>query len=94
MTNSDGNWVPMKVEVNSWVTLMPGWNGGHAKDARKYGGYNMDGSYKAKVLEFRVKATSVASVHVQHAYMWRQLDLHPDIPVSITAACNCMLSMN
>lgn len=94
MIDSHGNWVPMKVEVNSWVTLMPGRNGGHAKDARKHGGYNMDGSYKAKVLEFRVQATSVAFVRVQHAYMQRQLDLNPDIPFPSTTTCNCMLSMN
>jgi hypothetical protein len=94
MIDSHGNWVPMKVEVNSWVTLMPGRNGGHAKDERKHGGYSMDGSYKAKVLEFRVQATSVASVCVQHAYMRRQLDLNLDIPFPSTTAYNFIFSMN
>ena len=91
-TNSDGSWVPTKVEINSWVTLIAGRNGGHAKDSKKHGGSSsMDGSYKARVVKFRlsVGSNTVSKVLVQHAYMWRQLDLDPAIPMTISAACNC-----
>lgn len=89
-TDREGNWIPMKVEVNSWISLMPGRNGGHAKDAARHGGCSIGGSYKAKVLKFKTSAGSgiVSSVLVQHAYMRRQLDLDPSIPTQ-NAACNC-----
>jgi len=87
--DENGNWVPMKVEANSWVTLMPGKTGGHAKDAKKHGGHDIDECYKAKVLKFRANANSVAVVYVQHAYQWRQLDLDPDTRRATQAACNC-----
>lgn len=91
-TNSDGSWVPTKVEINSWVTLTAGRNGGHAKDSKKHGGSSsMDRSYKARVVKFRlsVGSNTVSKVLVQHAYMWRQLDLDPAIPMTIPVACNC-----
>lgn len=71
----EGGCVPTRVEVNSWVSLMPGKRGGHAKDARKHGGSNVEGSYKARVLQFRlnVGSTVVEEIRVQHAYMHRQL---------------------
>ena len=92
LTNNDGSWIPTKVEVDSWVTLTAGRNGGHAKDSKKHGGNgSMDGSYKARVLKFKFSPglNTVSQVLVQHAYMWRQLDLDPTIPMTIPAACNC-----
>ena len=71
----EGGCVPTRIEVNSWVSLMPGKRGGHAKDARKHGGSNVEGSYKARILQFRLNACStvVEEIRVQHAYMHRQL---------------------
>lgn len=92
-TDAEGNWIPQKIEVNSWVTLTPGSVGGHAKDAKKHGGSGMVGSYKVKVLEFKISVHgSVSMVKVQHAYMWRQLDLNPEVPYEMSAACNCKSS--
>lgn len=91
-TNSDGSWIPTKVEVYSWVTVTAGRNGGHAKDSERHGGNSsMDRSYKARVLNFRFSPglNTVSQVLVQHAYMWRQLDLNPTVLVTIPAACNC-----
>ena len=57
------------------------------KDAAKHGGASVAGSYKAKVIDFRMSPgmKSIAAVQVQHAYMRRQLDLDP----TANAACNC-----
>ena len=91
-TDSDGSWIPTKVEINSWVTLLVGRNGRHAKDSKKHGGSSsMDGSYKAKVVKFRLsdRSDTVSEVLVQHAYMWRQLDLNPTVPMEVPIACNC-----
>lgn len=88
--DNKGKYVPMRVKINSWVNLMPGKIGGHAKDAAKHGGVAIEGSYKAKVLGFRVSSCMrvVSAVQVQHAYMRRQLDIDPMTPVH-DAACNC-----
>jgi hypothetical protein len=50
--NSVGDWIPTKIEVNSWVALQPGKKGGHAQDAKKHGLNTVAGAYKAKVLKF------------------------------------------
>jgi len=84
------NWIPMKVEANSWVTLMLRKTGVHAKDAKKHRGHDIDGCYKVKVLKFGANANSVAIVYIQHAYQWRQLqDLNIDTRRATQAACNC-----
>ena len=91
-TDNDRSWIPTKVEINSWVTFSAGRNGGHAKDSKKHGGSSsMDGSYKAKVVKFKLseRSDTVSEVLVQHAYMWRQLDLNPAVPMEIPAVCNC-----
>jgi hypothetical protein len=87
--DDDGNWIPTKIERGSWVSLMPGKRGEWLKDASKHGGSNVSSSYKAKVIKFRTTESSVSFVLVQHAYMWRQLDLDPSVVISQTAACNC-----
>jgi hypothetical protein len=89
----EGNWVPLKVEVNSWVCLNPGNRGGHARDAMRHGGTNIIGSYKARVVRFRLnRSGGVASVLVNHAYMYRQLCLDPTILNVQTTAINCKSS--
>jgi len=58
--DNEGNYIPMRVEINSWVNLMLGKIGGHTKDATKHGGVAIGGSYKAKVLGFRVSSSMKA----------------------------------
>jgi len=90
--DSDGSWIPTKVEINSWVTLVAGRNSGHTKDSKKYSSSSsMDGSYKAKVVNFKLsdKSNTVSEVLVQHAYMWRQLDLNLAVLMEILVACSC-----
>jgi len=88
--DTEGNYIPMRVEINSWVSLMLGKIGGHAKDSAKHGGAAIRGSYKAKVLGFRVspRMEAVSTVQVEHAYMRHQLDIDPRTPIEDTA-CNC-----
>ena len=94
---SNGNWVPLKIEANSWITLQPGKIGGHAEDSRRHGGSLIASAYKAKVLQFKVGPTStLKKILVEHAYMFRQLQL--DLAVLVPEAhCNCkkpLLSCN
>lgn len=69
--DSNGNWIPSNVDINSWVTLMPGKTGDHAKDALKHGGTSSVGAYKAKVLKFKTSVGVVSFVRIQRAYTWR-----------------------
>lgn len=85
----DNEDAPLKLEINSWITLMPGTRGGHARDVLKHGGSSIRGSYKAKVLKFQIQSGHVSSVLVEHAYMRRQLDLDPTVPLTLPNACNC-----
>ena len=92
--NNQGDCTPTKVEVNSWVSLMPGKRGRHAKDARKHGGSSVHGSYKAQVLGFCFNANStvVTEIRVRHAYMqWQLLDLRKE-PGVISGGANCKCS--
>jgi len=93
LTDDNGNSIPLRIEVNSWVTLQPGERGGHARDARKHGGASLSGAYKAKIIKFKASrsATSVSQILVQHAYMPRQLHLNPHTPIQLESACNCKL---
>jgi len=90
VVDDEGNYIRLRVEINSWVSLMLGKSGGHAKYSAKHGGATIGGSYKAKVLGFRINLSMVAifEVQVQHAYMKRQLDIDPRTPIQ-DAICNC-----
>ena len=85
-----GEWVPTWFEINSWVILSFGRRGGHARDAVKHGGNSIDGTYKAKILQFCFNSNShvVSEVKVQHAYMYRQLELAPQDALLMEGA-NC-----
>jgi len=76
--NPNGDWIPTRVGVGSWVMLQPGKQGGHARDAHKHRG---EGGYKVRIMKFKVQKGSsvVSSIYVQHAYMHRQLDLEPSV---------------
>ena len=92
--NEQGDWVPRKYEISSWVTLMPGGRGGHVRDSKKHGGNTIDGSYKARILEFKLSPDSrtISEVLVQHAYMFCQLDLNPSDPITMHGV-NCKLPL-
>ena len=66
-------------------------HGGHARDAKKHKNSSVDGDYKARILQFRVKLglSVVTEVRVQHVYMMRQLDLNSTLRVA-QCGCNCM----
>jgi hypothetical protein len=89
-TTDEGDYIPRRIEINSWVALQPGKRGGHAHESKKYGSNSIIGAYKAQVLKFRVApgSTSISEIKVQHAYMHRQLRLDPNAPV-LESACNC-----
>jgi hypothetical protein len=84
--DDSGNYIPTRYLVNSWVELNPGTRGKHAKDAAKRG----QGTYKAQILQFRLSpgSTTVKKVLVQHAYMFRQLQLQLATDF-LGGACNC-----
>jgi len=89
--DEDGAYIPQRYDVNSWVSLRPERRGEHAKDAVKYGGDSVQGSYKAQIKEFQLSpgSTAVSSVRVQHAYMFRQLELDPTVQFTMSSGSNC-----
>jgi hypothetical protein len=50
-----GRWIPMKLEVGSWITLQPRRDGAWAIDAYRNGANTFRGAYKGQILEFRMK---------------------------------------
>lgn len=74
----------------SWISFLPKRIGGHAKDAAKHGDVGIVGSYKVKVIDFRLNLGMklIVVVHVQHAYMRRQLDLDPN-----NTSCECCMQL-
>lgn len=80
--DKDGDYIPLKIELNSWVAL-------HSDEL---GGTSINGAYKARVCEFEVKGGVVTQIRVQHAYMRRELRMHPVRHVTQSSACNCKIS--
>lgn len=93
----NGEFIPQRFEVNGWITLMSGKRGGHANDTMKHGGSsNIDGAWKAKILQFRFSASLngsvvISQVLVQHAYQYRHLELDPAEQLPTLRGCNCKL---
>jgi hypothetical protein len=93
-----GRWIPMKLEVGSWITLQLGRDGAWAIDAHRNGANTFQGAYKGQILEFRMKCENgsadrgqssiVDKVKVRHAYMRRQLQLDP-LEIEEPRHCNC-----
>jgi len=92
LTNEDGDSIPLRVEVNLWITLQRGERSSHAKDAKRHGRASISGAYKTNFLGFKAGcgASSVLGIEVQHAYIFYQLALNPQVPV-LEGACNCKL---
>jgi len=95
--DKNGEFIPQRFEVNGWITLMSGKRGGHANDTMKHGGSsNIDGAWKAKILQFRFNVSLngsvvISEVLVQHAYQYRQLELDPAEQLPTLRGCNCKL---
>lgn len=83
-----GNWIPLRLEVGSWVTLMPAERGPWARDARTHGDQSFVGAWKAQVMRFRWhwniingrRVMVLDGVLVRHAYQRQQLELDPEAP--------------
>jgi hypothetical protein len=67
-----GKTVSLRIEIDSWVLLRAGKIGGLAMDAARHGGLgSIDGCYKGRIVQFRLRCggNAVAAVLVQHAYI-------------------------
>jgi len=52
--DQEGTYVLLKVEIDNWVSLKRKKIGGHTKDVAKHSGMEIHGSYKAKVVDFKM----------------------------------------
>lgn len=97
--DTSGKWIPMKLEVGSWVTLQPESTGEWGRDAARHGGDSFGGAYKGKILKFRFKMTYASdssrapkmeldAVKIRHAYMRRQLQLEAAEDLREPRHCN------
>lgn len=83
----DGRWIPMRLEIDSWVTLRAAARGHWGRDARAHGEESAAGAWKAQIKQFRWSVQDAAStrtpkleaVLVRHAYLRRQIQLDPDV---------------
>ena len=50
-----GKWIPLRVEIGSWVTLRASSRDPWSRDARVHGVDSSAGAWKAQILEFRFK---------------------------------------
>jgi hypothetical protein len=97
--DTSGKWIPMKLEVGSWVTLQHERTGVWGRDAQRHGGDTFGGAYKGQILKFRFTMTyasdslrapkmELEAVKVRHAYMRRQLELEPTEHLREPRHCN------
>ena len=74
--DSAGRWIPLRVEIGSWVTLQPLTSGLWSRDARRYGQDSNAGAWKAQIVKFQWTPKNVRghmvmhldSILVRHAY--------------------------
>lgn len=91
-----GRWIPLRIEIGSWITLKPATRGPWAKDARVHGVESFAGAWKAQVVRFKFTESLVrgkvvqklVAVKVRHAYQRRQLDLDPAVGATEPRTCN------
>ena len=86
----EGNWIPMRLDRDSWVMLQPASDGPWDREARRHGGENFRGAFKAQIRDFSWTPTvhgacNLDKVLVQHAYQPRHLCL--DLAVAATSSC-------
>ena len=48
----EGNWIPMRVDIDSWMMLQASTQGRWRKEAKNLGGDEFKGSFKAQVKGF------------------------------------------
>jgi hypothetical protein len=79
------DWIPMTLEIDSWVTLKIAATGKWARDAQAHGEDSFARAWKAQIKQFRWVPRSgnngnvkLDSILVRHAYLRRQLQLDPD----------------
>ena len=96
--NAEGEWIPTKFDLGSWMTLNPGTSGIWAKDAKLHGGPTVRGAYKGQIIDWRFKVANVGrdvtsnprveSILLKWGYAPRQTRLDPDVVVQ-RPKCNC-----
>ena len=80
--DGEGNWIPMRLDCDSWVMLQPTSEGPWGREARRHGGDNFRGAFKAQIIDFSwtpgVRGEiNLDKVLVRHAYQPRHLRLDP-----------------
>lgn len=85
-----GRWVPMRFELDSWVTLNPDPDSDWGRDSCRYHRDSQQYLWKAQVKGFELGCDGVliSRVKVRHAYEPRQLSLDPDL-ARPRIPCNC-----
>ena len=68
-----GNWIPMRLDRDSWVLLQPKSEGPWGREARRHGGDNFRRAFKAQIVDFSWTpgvrgASNLDKVLVRHAY--------------------------
>lgn len=96
-----GRWIPLRVEIGSWVTLKAADRGPWAKDARTHGADSFAGAWKAQILQFWWHVENCRGrqklkldlIKVRHAYQRRQLRLDSLVAVDEPRACNLLYAL-
>ena len=91
-----GRWIPLRIEIGSWITLKPTASGPWSKDARVHGEESFVGVWKAQIVRFKFHGSIVrgrdvqklVAIQVRHAYQRRQLELDPLSSASEPCVCN------
>jgi len=59
------SWIPLCIEIGSWVTLKPVASGLWSQNAHVYGEESFAGAWKAQTIRFKFHASSDGGRHVQ-----------------------------
>jgi hypothetical protein len=91
--DESGRWIPLRLEIGSWVTLQLALTGPWARDARRHGGATNAGAWKAEIRRFRWRVDGRSMLHldsiqVRHTYERRQLLLDPIVAANEPRTCN------
>jgi hypothetical protein len=89
----EGNWIPLRVDRDSWVMLQPTSAGQWGREARRHGGDNFRGAWKAQIRDFSwvqgVRGRSnLDQVLVRHAYQPHHLVLDPAVAANEPSRAN------
>ena len=96
--NADGQRIPTKFDIGSWVTLNLGTSGVWAREAKLHGGPTLRGAYKGQIIDWKFSLAIVGrevtnnpraeSILIRWAYAPRQTFLDSDVVVQ-RPKCNC-----